>query len=328
MVDDYNFDRDRREAIAASETSVERLEQLAREPDVQVRKIVASNPNTPAEILLKLGEEFPDEVIENPMFSLLLLEDLGSSDAISLIFALSSSVSAQKLTELATHSNRKILIAVARNANTPASVLHQLFSKFRFTQNQDIYQALAYNPSTPPEALSHIVNHSNLRLLAEVARNPSAPASLLENLAASEDENIRRLVQVHPNISTTAIDIINFMDGKPEAPAYILERMAWHSSIQIRLRVASQVNTPLSAFQKIIDGCDQRSRWKIACYPNLSPLALEALAEKVVREHFQNPHLHPDYPPEFKAALHAMQNHPNRTSQVLRLLGDLPQRFS
>jgi hypothetical protein len=36
---------------------------------------VASNPNTPIEILEWLGEDFPEAVTGNPIFNILLLEN-------------------------------------------------------------------------------------------------------------------------------------------------------------------------------------------------------------------------------------------------------------
>ena len=54
----------------------ELLEELANRIDVTIRKNVAANPNTPTETLLCLANEFPREVLSNPVFPLLLLEDL------------------------------------------------------------------------------------------------------------------------------------------------------------------------------------------------------------------------------------------------------------
>ncbi|MBF2066695.1 MAG: HEAT repeat domain-containing protein [Calothrix sp. C42_A2020_038] len=56
-------------------TAPEVLQQLAKSEDDETRKAVASNPNTPTEILFQLGVEFPYELLENPVFSLLLLEN-------------------------------------------------------------------------------------------------------------------------------------------------------------------------------------------------------------------------------------------------------------
>ena len=56
-------------------TTPEILFSLSTSKDYETRKAVASNPNTPTEILFQLGIEFPYELLENPVFSLLLLEN-------------------------------------------------------------------------------------------------------------------------------------------------------------------------------------------------------------------------------------------------------------
>jgi hypothetical protein len=53
----------------------ELLEELSYSDDGEIRKAVTSNPNTPTDILLQMGAEFPEELLENPIFSLLLLEN-------------------------------------------------------------------------------------------------------------------------------------------------------------------------------------------------------------------------------------------------------------
>ena len=40
-----------------------------------VRKAVTSNPNTPIKTLFKLGEHFPQELLDNPAFELLYLDN-------------------------------------------------------------------------------------------------------------------------------------------------------------------------------------------------------------------------------------------------------------
>jgi hypothetical protein len=55
----------------------DRLETLAYHWDRQTRRNVASNPNTPANILVYLLPEFPRSVAENPVLELLQLADLG-----------------------------------------------------------------------------------------------------------------------------------------------------------------------------------------------------------------------------------------------------------
>jgi hypothetical protein len=60
----------------------DRLETLAYHWDRQTRQNVASNPNTPANILIYLLPEFPRSVAENPTLALLRFADLGFMESI------------------------------------------------------------------------------------------------------------------------------------------------------------------------------------------------------------------------------------------------------
>jgi hypothetical protein len=53
----------------------ELLRKLATDYDIEVRKAVTSNPNTPHDLLLQLGKAFPNELVNNPIFCLLVLEN-------------------------------------------------------------------------------------------------------------------------------------------------------------------------------------------------------------------------------------------------------------
>lgn len=62
--------------LAQDETTPsEILANLANSEEAQTRKYVASNPNTPVEILLNICFKFPKQVISNPVIPLLLLEN-------------------------------------------------------------------------------------------------------------------------------------------------------------------------------------------------------------------------------------------------------------
>ena len=58
-----------------SGASEELLKELAHTDDSATRKAVTTNPSTPKETLLELGTQFPEELLDNPVFDLLLLEN-------------------------------------------------------------------------------------------------------------------------------------------------------------------------------------------------------------------------------------------------------------
>jgi hypothetical protein len=93
--------------------------------DRAVRAAAAGNPNTPTEVLLKLGEELPDEITANPIFNILLLED-PESQFVQLSLARSSTTSEETIARLAEIPDEEILRTVAQNLKTPLWILEQL----------------------------------------------------------------------------------------------------------------------------------------------------------------------------------------------------------
>jgi hypothetical protein len=62
--------------VAANpETDPEILRALSQSGDRTIRQAVAGNPNVPIEVLWELVAEFPNEIVANPLFSLITLEN-------------------------------------------------------------------------------------------------------------------------------------------------------------------------------------------------------------------------------------------------------------
>lgn len=99
----------KRNIASAEDTPADILEKLSSDSDRTVRALVASNPNTPTEVLFNLGAEFPDEITANPIFNLLMLENPGS-EFIRLSLARSSTTPIDVLEKLAFDSNKSASI--------------------------------------------------------------------------------------------------------------------------------------------------------------------------------------------------------------------------
>ena len=117
------------------------LRNFSSSSDNAIRKNVAGNPNTPTEILLELGAEFPQQLLENPVFSLLLLENPNFVADIPLVTLLSLLILDEvppQFLELATsHDDVEVLLTIAMNPKTPKTALLAL------TQIQNIEVAEA-----------------------------------------------------------------------------------------------------------------------------------------------------------------------------------------
>lgn len=108
----------------------ELLQELASSSDVTTRRGVATNPNKPSDVLLHLGAEFPEQLLDNTMFSLLLLENpnlLPDMPLATLRNLLKREAVPVSFLEWATtHADRDVLLAVALNPNMPKTALEKL----------------------------------------------------------------------------------------------------------------------------------------------------------------------------------------------------------
>ncbi len=143
-----------RQEASAADTSTERLKTLAADPklarlvaanpsaptelllelshndDKSVRKACTSNANTPVEALLKLGAQFPEQLLENPVFDLLLLahpglfEELPTSTLNSLLKR--DQVPVELIRWAWKHGGESTDYSLLMNPNIPADVVEDM----------------------------------------------------------------------------------------------------------------------------------------------------------------------------------------------------------
>ena len=151
-----------RQEAASAETAAERLIQLATDlklaslvaahpnatPDLllklsqsddkAVRKACTSNANTPVEALLKLGSQFPEQLLENPVFDLLLLAHPGLFDELPTSTLNSLLKRDQVPVELIRWAWKNCIDycagAILYNATTPSDIVQELAA----SQKQEI----------------------------------------------------------------------------------------------------------------------------------------------------------------------------------------------
>ncbi|PSF37859.1 hypothetical protein C7H19_07705 [Aphanothece hegewaldii CCALA 016] len=109
------------------------LRELGSHSDTTVRKNVASNPNTPFDVLLKLAGQFPRQLLSNPVFDLLLLENPNFLSELS-DSALRSLLKREDVPDLflqwtANHQNITVRSAVVMNPKTPKTVLETIYQE-------------------------------------------------------------------------------------------------------------------------------------------------------------------------------------------------------
>ncbi len=306
-----------RKTIASSdETSAEVLEQLSQDAEAEVRRAVAKNPNTPENILLRLGKEFSDDVVANPIFSIILLEK-PESNFFRLSLARSSTLSEELMAKLAVDPDEKIRCAIARNPNTSISLLEKLveesfnrifkddeYEDYDFYPGEDIRAHVSENPKTPPALLEKLMQDESSRVRLAVAQNPNAPASILarlaesrmvelrhavvrnshtpasvlEYLAGDSEKDIRRSVKQHSNVSDAALLILGVLDDRSGTPSDVLEKLASDPRSHVRIKVAEHPKTPQHILEQLIDDADIEVCRAMTDNSNASSRILEKLA--------------------------------------------------
>jgi hypothetical protein len=188
------------EKAANPESPPALLRVLAR--NVKSAKYVTTNPNAPLDLLYQLGEIFPQEFLENPIFPLLLLENpnfLNDLPMPTLRALLSLRTLPTIILEWAAKSyERDVKKLVAKHPATPQEIIEKL------TKDVFLWRELAQNPSSPPEFLERLVAprviigpiESLWRLRLLVAENPNASTKTLDSLANDSVWEIRRATQI------------------------------------------------------------------------------------------------------------------------------------
>ena len=213
------------------------LEKLASHDSKAVRKAITSNPNTPTEILLKLGKHFSKELLYNPVLELLLLEDLSFLEKIpqQTLYGLlqREDISTSLLDWASKKQNYKIteiLQLHIKVSGEPTEQPHKKANKFIQQVNKDsehsgllekydFFLLSNFLEYTPP------VVFTNKWFRIYVAENSNTPNKILEKLAVDEDKLVRKSLANNPNISSK-----------------ILEQLANDEDSQVRVSVAKNSN--------------------------------------------------------------------------------------
>jgi hypothetical protein len=298
-------------------TTVKDLQDLSNDVEAEVRKAATGNPNMPIEILLKLGKEFPDEVINNPIFMMMVLEN-PESRFIRLSIARSSTISAEACETFKKTGDYEILCAIGENPATPVNILEELihhppqldeddsscdelFACIARNRNTPVellielynYQSdyikigLAENPNTPVDFLHQFAIYRNPAVYRALLHNPNTSTSTLEILAEeSQFDDIKIAVRNHPNMSRTVTQIADFIEGKPGVAVDVLEKLVHSKNTGTKILVAEHPRTSFSAFMKLIKDNDKNVRMSAVNNPLLPESVLEEFILKQLPQEY------------------------------------------
>ncbi|MEM6404238.1 MAG: hypothetical protein AAF757_29120, partial [Cyanobacteria bacterium P01_D01_bin.116] len=172
---------------AASEnTSPQRLTKLA-ESDMEVARLVVKNPNTPLELLLELGAEFPEELLANPIFAQRLQENSSFREEIpkkTLVNLLKQpSVPTVLLRESIHCEDKEVNLAVVTNSSTPSEVLEEWLE------------------NNIPESLLYELKCLNIQEALNKLREKIYRKEIFVSLGGSDFAHIIQAIQIHINFT-------------------------------------------------------------------------------------------------------------------------------
>ncbi len=295
----------------------ELLQELGSSSDDTTRKGVASNPNTSTDVLLKLGAQFPGQLLENPVFPLLLLENpnlLADMPLATLRSLLKRDAVPESFLEWAADSTDEgVLLAVAMNSNTPKTALSKLIQN----QNADVAEAAKLHVNWAgemsqgwEEAASSAMQITRLprdrqtetylwaigaipeflvpaldrEVRLSIAQNPNTPAHILEMLAGDSDRHskIRVALAQNPNITTV---LLKQLVGDQYYPIH--EAVAYHPKISLSIlqqfhcqqKATKTPETPPERLRELAKSQWAEIRKATASHANTPNDVLEYLAE-------------------------------------------------
>ncbi len=282
--------------LASNENApAELLQELAVNEDEQIRQAVCSNPNTPTDILFKLGEEFPQELFDNPVFSLLLLENPNLIEDIpesTLVSLLKSPSIPDSYLQWAIQSKRaSILFAVVMNPKINKDDLQKLINNSQFywwSQQISNITKLHVNWSSEmrsgwEEAALSVVRKQQIfkdtirnELLSEfslwqMAQNVETPAETLLELAQSQWVLIREAVALNPKAAMIVYKTKKKAKSadKTNTPATLIEKLLVDKNPVVKVAVAKNPDTPVNILEQLANDIFYRHPIHIASVKNL-----------------------------------------------------------
>jgi hypothetical protein len=249
-------------------TDPQLLCKIAAGKDWELRRLVASNPNTPTDILWRLGIDFPEAILSNPIFKLLQLEHINLAAEIppaTLTSLLQCEQVPSNFMEYAvSQQDYSLWLAVAYNPHTPSRLLEKLAGKSRH-QDRELIRAVAAHPQTSHALLAEIIDIS-IGVAQIVAENAQTPVKVLENIlykyAQISDPSLIKLVALHPHLNPRLLMQMQLAPSESAAQSLWLAKQLSTTATQLtelsqtdwdvlQLAVVRHPNTPGTIVDRI-----------------------------------------------------------------------------
>ena len=139
------------------------------------------------------------------------------------------------------------------------------------------YEDIAENPSTPADSLRKLASAENQSVRESVARNPSTPVDVLRTLASDANTYVRGGVAINPStpvdlLTIQASDARSYVRGgvarNPSTPVDLLTILASDADMRVRRGATENPSTPADSLRTLASDADERVRASVATNPS------------------------------------------------------------
>ncbi len=255
-------------------TAPDKLRELADSSDSITRQNVVMNPNVPPDVLIKLAEQFPRQVFNNPAIDLLLLEtpNLFSGTSADALCSLLKREVPERAIEYAVNSaDERLKLAILMNPQTSSEILEQLAK----SKNYQIAESAALH--------INFINNNSADNYQEFIRSKiqleKTNANKRYSVILGEIDNLIRLYAHIPRcISYYMRWSINHRKNHPKIALNEVEKMI--ESKKPMLNVARNPNISIEIIRKLLERPDRYEIGRaIAANPSTPVEILAELAE-------------------------------------------------
>ena len=286
---------------------------LARHTDAGVRKRVVSNPQTPVDVAVALGSQFPLQLADNPAFVVYLLErpnlveGIGATALRSLV---KRDVCPTGLLEYAAGIDDEAMqLSALTNAATPAAAVEKLKkSAHAVVRDAAVWHVSAHpkpsgdwrtffhislgeslkseRPNAALNSLAHVIAHS-LALQGQVSARTDEETDILNFKAVGEYWYFGRNPSMPKSIlerlaEDTDFEVRAVVASNPSTPATVLEQLANDKTLEVSQRVGGNKSTPAAVIEQLAN--DQQ--YDVYSSVTRNPLTPAAVLERLAMHEF------------------------------------------
>lgn len=153
-----------------------------------VLKTIAENPNTSIWLLIELGADYPQQMLNNPTFNALR----------------------QQEPNLVAKMPARTINSLLQLEKAPSWILEEVSRNSQVRKNL-AEESLAEKSSTSSSLLKDLAQDKDVEIRCSVARNSNTPVNCLENLTQDTDARVRRQVASVLNILNMSVSCLEIL---------------------------------------------------------------------------------------------------------------------